>query len=62
MPAAGFPTMPTRVLGRTIAAFVAPDRLNVNDKNVLNPQLRRATLTTLEVWPGLNVRVPLTPV
>ena len=54
--------MPTRVLGRTIAAFVAADRLNVNDKNALNRQLRRVTLTTLVVWPGLNVRVPFTPV
>ena len=50
--------MPTRVLGRTIAAFVAPDRLNVNDKNVLNPQLRRSTRTNWMVWPGVKVRVP----
>ena len=54
--------MPTRVLGRTIVALVAADRLNVNDTKALNPQLRRSTLTTLEVWPGVNVRVPFTPV
>ena len=62
LPAAGSPTMPTRVLGRTMAALVAADRLNVNDTKAPRWQLRRVTLTTLVVWPGLNVRVPFTPV